>query len=278
MGHRGVRRSRGGSIGRRIAAVAVALLVLLFLGSIARIALFRDVATAVLTPPQALLRSITSGVRLPSENARLRRAAARLALETFARREAEHENIRLRRMLDFEAASWFRLEPAVVVARDAGRFGRVLKIAKGSRGGIRANMAVVNHEGLVGKVIESERNASFVHTLEDPDCRVSGLVQRTRATGILVWETGLGARLVDVPHHADVEVGDLVVTSGLGEIFPKGILIGRVTAVAFDEGHLFRKIDVDPFVRFARLEEVFIVTGMQEREPLGPPAEGERTP
>jgi rod shape-determining protein MreC len=278
VGSWGKRRSRSGSVGRRIGAVLGALLLLLILGSVARIAIFRDVATAILTPPQALLRSISSGVRLPAENARLRRAAARLALENFALREAGIENARLRRMIEFSAASQFRLEPAVVIARDAGRFGRALKVARGARAGIRLNMPVVNDEGLVGKVIEVDRDAAFVQPLLDPDCRVSAHVQRTRAAGILLWESGSGLRLADVPHHADVEVGDLVVTSGLGEIFPKGILIGRVTAVAYDEGHLFRQIDVEPFVGFSRLEEVFIVTGTQERPALGPPAAWERRP
>ena len=236
-------------------------------------ALLRDVASAVLTPPQALFRSVTAGVRLPSENARLRSAAARLAMENFALREGAIENARLRRLLDFEAASGFRLEPAVVVARDAGRFGRALKIAKGSRSGVRVDMPVVNHEGLVGRVVEAGRDAAFVQTLEDPDFRASALVQRTRAVGILEWDAAGGARLVDVPHHADVEAGDLVVTSGLGEIFPKGILIGRAARVSFDEGHLFRKIDMEPFVNFALLEEVFVVMGPATKSPLGPPSD-----
>jgi rod shape-determining protein MreC len=250
-------------------------MVLLFLGSVARIALLRNVANAVLTPPQALLRSVAAGVRLPSENARLRRAAARLAVENFALREAGVENARLRRLLDFSAASGFRLEPAAVVARDAGRFGRALKIAKGSRSGVRVDMPVVSHEGLVGRVVEALGDAAFVQTLEDPDFRASALVQRSRAVGILEWEAGRGARLANVPHHADVEQGDLVVTSGLGEIFPKGILVGRVDRVSYDEGHLFRKIEVDAFVKFGLLEEVFVVMGPADRAPLGPRAEWE---
>jgi rod shape-determining protein MreC len=75
---------------------------------------------------------------------------------------------------------------------------------------------------------------------------------------------------LDVPHHADVEEGDLVVTSGLGEIFPKGILVGRVERVAYEEGHLFRRIEVRPFVDFSHLEEVFVITGVVERDQQGP--------
>lgn len=278
MAHRVVRRSREGNFRKRLVAGLGAVLLLFALGAVARIPVVRDVAAALLTPAQAILRSLTAGARLPAENARLRRAAARLALENFALREAGVENARLRRLIDFAEASWFRLEPAVVVARDAGRFGRALKVSKGTRSGVRANMPVVTHEGLVGMVVETAPTASYVQTIEDPDSRVSALVQRSRAAGILVWEAGSGARLVDVPHHADVEAGDLVVTSGLGEVFPKGIRIGRVTSVAHEEGGLFRKIGVEPFVDVSRLEEVFVVTGVQERTALGPPAEGERSP
>ncbi len=275
MGHRVTRRAKRGGVGKKLGAAVGALVALLFLGSIARVALLRDVANAVLTPPQALFRSVTSGVRLPSENARLRRAAARLAVENFALREAGIENARLRRLLDFSAASGFPLEPAAIVARDAGRFGRALKIAKGSRAGVRVDMPVVNYEGLVGRVVESGRDAAFVQTLQDPDFRASALVQRTRVVGILEWDAGSGARLVDVPHHADVEVGDLIATSGLGEIFPKGILIGRITRVSYDEGHLFRMIDVEAFVNFALLEEVFVVMGPAAKPALGPAADRE---
>ncbi len=269
-GQRVVRRGRRGSAGKRIGAAVGAVALLVALGALARFGPLRDAAAAILSPPQAFLRSLTAGVRLSGENARLREAAASLALENFRLREAEVENARLRRLLEFEAASWFRLQPAAVVARDAGRFGRSVKVSRGRGAGVRENMPVVNHEGLVGKVIEVDAGASYVQILADPDCRVSALVQRTRVPGILGWDPGEGMRLLDVPHHADVEVGDLVVTSGLGEIFPKGILVGRVERVAYEEGHLFRRIEVRPFVDFSHLEEVFIITGVVDRETQGP--------
>jgi rod shape-determining protein MreC len=269
-GQRVVRRGKRGSGWRRIAAAVGAVVLLALLGVLARMGPLRDLTAALLSPPQAFLRSLTAGVRLSRENARLREAAVDLALENFRLREAAVENARLRRLLDFQAASWFRLQPAGVLARDAGRFGRSIKVSRGRGAGIRENMPVVNHEGLVGKVVEVGAGASFVQVLADPDCRVSALVQRTRVPGILGWDPGEGLRLLDVPHHADVEEGDLVVTSGLGEIFPKGILVGRVERVAYEEGHLFRRIEVRPFVDFSHLEEVFVITGVVERDQQGP--------
>jgi rod shape-determining protein MreC len=269
-GQRVVRRGRRGSAGKRIVAAVGAVGLLVLLGALARMGVLRDVTAAILSPPQSLFRFLISGARMGSENARLRDAAARLALENFALREAELENVRLRTLLDFKAASWFQLEPAAVLARDAGRFGRALKISKGRGAGLGVNMPVVNHEGLVGKVIEVDAGSSFVQILRDPDCRVSALVQRSRVAGILAWDPREGVRLLDVPHHADVEVGDLIVTSGLGEIFPKGILVGRVESVTFEEAHLFRRIEVEPFVDFSHLEEVFVITGLVDREPQGP--------
>jgi rod shape-determining protein MreC len=128
----------------------------------------------------------------------------------------------------------------------------------------------VNHEGLIGKIIEVNRDVSYVQAVEDPDFRVSALIQRSRTLGILNWDPIGGVTLSDVPHHADAQVEDLVVTSGLGEIFPKGLLVGRVSAVSDREGLLFQTVRVETFVDFSRIEEVFVITGVSEREPLGP--------
>lgn len=263
-------RSNRRNLGRRIGAGVGALVLLLLLGSVIRIPVLREAASFVFTGPQRALHSLGSIGRWSAENKRLRRAAVQLALENFALREASAENDRLRGMLAFAAASRFRLEPASVVARESGPFGRGLKISKGERAGLRVNMPVVNHEGLIGKIIEVNRDAAYVQAVEDPDFRVSALIQRSRTLGILSWDPIGGATLSDVPHHADAQEEDLVVTSGLGEIFPKGILVGRVREVSDREGLLFQTVRVETFVDFSRIEEVFVITGVSEREHLGP--------
>lgn len=263
-------RSRRGSLAKRIGVAVAALALLFLLGSLIRIPILRDVAGFVFSGPQRVLRDAGAVGRLRSENERLRREAARLAFENFTLREARYENARLRRMLEFSAASGFRLVPASIVAREAGPFARGLKINKGERAGLRVNMPVVTHDGLIGKLVTVDRDAAYVQTLEDPDFRVSALIQRSRTAGILAWNPGKGAELFDVPHHADAEEGDLVVTSGLGEVFPKGILIGRVAHVSDKEGLLFQTIHVEPFVEYSHLEEVFVITGEVDRAVLGP--------
>jgi rod shape-determining protein MreC len=119
-------------------------------------------------------------------------------------------------------------------------------------------------------LIEVTPSAAFLQYIQDPDFRVSVLIQRSRTAGILAWAPRKGAQVLDVPHHADVEEGDLVVTSGLGELFPKGILVGRVSRVSDEEGGLFQSVSVEPFVQFSHLEEVFVITGTVERSSVGP--------
>ncbi|MFN0150686.1 MAG: rod shape-determining protein MreC [bacterium] len=263
-------RSKRRNLPKRIGVAIAALALLFLLGSLIRVPILRDVAGFVFSGPQRALRDASSVGRLRSENERLRRDAARLAFENFTLREARFENARLRRMLEFSAASGFRLVPASIVAREAGPFARGLKLNKGARAGLRVNMPVVNHDGLIGKLISVDRDAAYVQVIEDPDFRVSTLIQRSRTAGILAWNPGKGVEMFDVPHHADAESGDLVVTSGLGEVFPKGILIGRVTEVSDRQGLLFQIVHVEPFVNFSHLEEVFVITGEVDRAALGP--------
>jgi rod shape-determining protein MreC len=109
-------------------------------------------------------------------------------------------------------------------------------------------------------VVEVTPAAARVQLITDPVSAAGGLLQRTRVTGIVSGNLGAGLRVRYLPLMADVVVGDGVVTSGMGGVFPKGIPVGRITAVERKSGALFQEATLQPAVDLARLEEVLILT------------------
>jgi rod shape-determining protein MreC len=105
-----------------------------------------------------------------------------------------------------------------------------------------------------------------VQLITDPVSAAGALMQRTRVTGIVVGNLGAGLRVRYLPLLADVVVGDEVVTSGMGGIFPKGIPVGRVTAVERTSGALFQEAVLQPKVDLGRLEEVVVLMNAEQRE------------
>jgi rod shape-determining protein MreC len=194
-----------------------------------------------------------------SANDRLQRLAAKLAVENSRLREARLENIRLRLLLEFEQESLFGLYPAKVIGWDADRTVNSILINMGEGDGVREGMPVLTPDGLVGKVYQVMPAMSIVQLLLDRNCRVSAIVQRTRALGIVEWERGYQCFLRKIPARSDVKEGDVVVTSGMGGVFPRGLVIGTVSSVGGEKWELFKNIVVKPGVDFTNVEEVFVL-------------------
>jgi rod shape-determining protein MreC len=180
-------------------------------------------------------------------------------------------------MLDFRKRSRFEVVSARVVGREAGRGGRELKIDKGSRDGVRKNLAVMTVDGLVGRVSAVDVRSAFVRPLNGRHCRVSARVTRTRMEGILEWTPNRGLHLTFLPYRAEVRPGDEVVSSGLGGVFPQGVLIGDVARVDPDRTEGSRRVTVRAAVDFGSLEEVFVVVRQRAEEDL-PPTETPASP
>jgi len=196
---------------------------------------------------------------LQRENERLRRRATQLFVENSILKKAQHENKRLRDLLRFEKMSDFRLVPAEVIGWSGDRTVNSIVINVGQHGGIERNMPVITPDGLVGKVYRVTPRAAVVQLLLDPNCRVSAIVQRSRVLGIMEWERGARCLLRNVPIRNDVAEGDTVVSSGMGGVFPKGLMLGYVSAVRGTEWQLFKEIALVPAVDFTHLEEVFVL-------------------
>jgi rod shape-determining protein MreC len=196
---------------------------------------------------------------LRRDNAELRTINAQLVLENALLAEAKAENERLRALLGFTTQTPLTFVPARVIGTSTQGFINSVVLDVGTNKGLRKNMPVVSAEGLVGKLYTVGHSQSLVQLLTDRNARVSARVQRSRVTGIVRSVHSKLFLLEQVPKRADVQVGDVVVTSGLTPIFPPGLRIGTVSEVSEDTPGLFMRIALTPAADFARLEELLVV-------------------
>ena len=191
---------------------------------------------------------------------------ADLEMELIRLEELEKQNERLKKLASFvDENKDMVVTGATVIAKNPGNWFNNITIDKGSKHGVAVNMAVVTDQGLVGRVIEVADGWAKVRTIVDGKSAVSGIVQRNRDNGLLKGNNSLGSedglcRMIYLPEDSNVTAGDKVLTSGLGEIFPKGIYIGEIIEVTKDTRELYMTAIVKPGVDFQRLEEVLVVT------------------
>jgi len=200
----------------------------------------------------------------------LKTKVANLEKELIKLEELENENSRLKKLLEFSNENEeFIVTGARVIAKNPGNWFNLITIDKGEKDGVAVNMAVVTEEGLVGRVIEVAASWSKVRTIVDGQSAVSGIIQRNRDNGIVKGNNNLGSedgmcRMIYLPEDSSVVEGDKVITSGLGDIFPKGIYIGEVKEVIKEERDLYKTAIIEPGADFQRLEEVLVVMSTRE--------------
>jgi rod shape-determining protein MreC len=196
--------------------------------------------------------------RVEKENRRLHAEVERLAAADHEAEELRQEARRLRELLDLREQAGYPAVASRVIGRIATEGSRVLLLDRGRRDGVRANMPVVTTRGVVGRVIEVGPGISKVQTILDPNSGAAAVLQRSRVQGMIVGAGEAGCRMEYVSELSQVEVGDVVATSGLDQIHPKGVLIGVVSAIGEGEG-LTKLIEVRPEVDFGRIEEVLVL-------------------
>lgn len=194
------------------------------------------------------------------ENRRLKERVAQLEGEKAALLEAQTNYSRLRDDLGFVHANTPRLLAADITARKTDPKFDTLIINRGSRDGVRINSMVRTRNGLVGRVFELTPGTASVLMLTDQKSGVGGRVQRaaSRAVGVCEGNNSTRLELKYLPGDADIKPGDLIVTSGLGGMFPPGQVIGTVESVKPDENNVGKTAQVHPAVEFDRLEEVYV--------------------
>lgn len=208
-----------------------------------------------------------SFMKLRSENERLKKVIEDLKEENAVLKEYREENIRLKRLLDLKETlnEHYSLTAARVIGRNPENWYSTLTIDKGFRDGIRKNMPVISDRGLVGRIASVSANTSEVLLITDREGAVAAMIQQTRTPGVV---EGLGPntdelQLIHLPYDAPVGKNQVVITSGLGGVFPKGLRIGYVKGVYPEANGLMKRAVIEPFVDFDRLEEVMIITGVE---------------
>lgn len=193
------------------------------------------------------------------ENAALRRENQTLRVRLQEERAVAQRTESLRQLLELRERAGVETIAAEVIGAAPAPDVRSYSIDKGSSDGVRKDMAAISPAGVVGRVILPSARAAQVQLLIDRNAAAAALIERTRAQGIVLGQHSDTLVMEYVPGTADVRRGDLVVTSGIDGIYPKGFVIGTVELVERGPGS-FHRISVRPAVDFSRLEEVLIVT------------------
>jgi rod shape-determining protein MreC len=214
------------------------------------------------------ITSVRSGLKsldeLEHENAALNVENRELRATNQGLRDVEHEVNRLRHALNYRERSVFKLVAAEVIARDSSSWWRTLTINRGKNDAIETDMPVVTDVGLIGKTTTVSDTISVVLLISDENCRVAASVEGSREQGIVSGErvTGGLTPLLDLnflSKQADLKPGQKVYTSGVGGVFPSGLLIGAVKSFRVRE--LDGQAQLTPAVELSHLEDVFVVTG-----------------
>lgn len=197
----------------------------------------------------------------------------KLVSSISALRETQNENIRLRKLLNFEETNKLHTVLAKVIAKDVSTEFRALRINRGESAGIKKGMAVVTHEGVVGRVLRTTSHSADIVTMLDLLSAVDAIVERSRSRGVVEGLTEELCQLKFALRTDDIQIGDILVSSGLGGIFPKGIPVGIVSKVRKKLFGISQEVEVRPSVDFNKLEEVMIVTEQQSEvlEPISTP-------
>ncbi|MEI7903788.1 MAG: rod shape-determining protein MreC [Candidatus Firestonebacteria bacterium] len=196
---------------------------------------------------------------LKADNVKLNNELALLKQQNNELTEAVKENERLRSALNFKKKTPYRVKGSLVIGYDPNNYFGVITIDLGSKDGIEKDLPVISPDGLVGKIMSVTEDTSGVLLISDLRSSISCLVQRSRGVGSV---RGKGQDLCEMKYlsiNDDVKAGDKIITSGDGKIFPKGILVGEVTAVSPTSDGMSYDVSVKPSVNVLRLEEVFVV-------------------
>lgn len=271
-----------GDIGFRLVILGLASLVLMALQVTGRLEPVLSAITQLTSPAQAGATSATESLtdavdflfelrNLRQRNAELVQVNSNLLVENFELREVQRENELMRRFLRFaQTRPGLDLRGAQIVAQVIGQesnnFLGYIMIDLGANHGIEVGFPVVTDQGLVGRISQVNDTTSDVLLISDPSSAVNAVLQSSRLNGVIRGTPG-GDLLMDyIPQSETFAVGEVVLTSGLGGRFPKGIPIGQVIEIRQRDIDVFQQAVVRPTVDFPRLELVMVVTNFDPLE------------
>ena len=197
------------------------------------------------------------------ENESLKQRVSQLEVALQRERALSGQTRVLQEMLDLKKETPFSTTPAMVIASGASPDFRTMTLDKGSSQGLATDMAVLAPAGVVGRVILPTPRAAKVQLIIDRNAAAAGLVERSRAQGVVVGTGSDQMRFEYVPGTADLKVGDSVVTSGMDGIYPKGFVLGQIESIQRTAGE-FSNVLIRPAVNLSALETVLVVTSATE--------------
>ncbi len=229
----------------------------------------------VFSYPQKMVTRAFSGIEnfaglfrrkgeLITENRLLKESLIKLTGELQELKEYESENRQLRKLLQFREREPLRetIESAVgaeVIGRDPSNWYQTVLIDKGINDGIKLNAPVLTHQGLVGRIKKTGSASSVAMLILDGNSSISALIQRTREQGIVRGGFENVCRMEYLSGRVEVKYGDIVLTCGLGGIYPKDIIVGKVIGIEKTHSGLLQSAVILPAVEFSRLENVLVV-------------------
>ena len=268
---------------KTIITLIVLLLLGALIGSVQRRAqeakrpfIVQDIVHSMLIPVNAVGR-VASGIgdgfvnllrpnhSIKKENTMLRRQVHELTFENAKLREAANENVGLKKMLGLQSTITSPRISAEVVSRDESNWFDSATINRGRNAEVENGDAVVDYRGLVGQISEAGPFSSQIVALGDLDSAVGAMVQRSRSCGILQGQGADYLALTWLPKDADIKESDIIVSSGAGQVIPKGFVIGRVVRVMRNAPGGTTSALVRPSVKFDQIEHVFVVKSGQSK-------------
>lgn len=217
---------------------------------------------------QTLNEEIHQHIRVYRANERLREDNRRLKIQAQRLAALREENNRLRQLLNEAEHLERSVSAAQVIAESPDPFHHILTVSRGREDGVHKGQPVISADGLVGQVGTLTPYSAQVILLTDPNSGIPVLVRNSRVRGILA---GMGSKnrleLRYVPTSAEVAAGDTLITSGLGEVYPKGLVAARVTKVVQDPRAPFSEITARPVAPVAQLEDVLLLHRGSTSEP-----------
>ncbi|NEZ45662.1 rod shape-determining protein MreC [Clostridium niameyense] len=231
---------------------------------------------SVINPVQGTLYKVNKKIRnfvgfilnvpdVKKENEDLKKRNSELESQLIEYKALKSENERLRNMVNFKnQRSEYDYVGCDIIGKSGGNYLDEFTINKGSKSGIAKGMIAITDEGLVGQVTSVGSTWSTVQSLSNENLAVSAIIDRTRENSGVVKgykdsTSKLLAKLYFLPLESTVKKGDVILTSGLGGFYPKGIRIGKVTGVEEDKGKVMKNAIIEPYVDLRKIEEVFIV-------------------
>lgn len=193
------------------------------------------------------------------ENRQLKREIDSFKRENSRYKELLATHERLRKLLQFKEVIHRPVVAAQVIGLDPTGWFKSVIIDKGKDAGLKWDMPVVNASGVVGRIVSVSNNYAKVLLIIDQNSAVDCLTQRSRDRGMVKGTSGHVCKMDYMAKSSAAVIGDVVITSGLGGVFPKGLPVGEISSVKEGDGKLFKEIDVMPCVDFSKLEEVLVI-------------------